>query len=127
MTSARRSAGPSDSEKAAIIAACQSFIDEVLKPRFLPIIRPTAFNYPIDIAGKWHGNRYRFLQRYRSGFPENLADEFDSPFTRLDWRGRDRFDIQWFRHTGTWHCLYRDVSLAEALKILETDGILHPL
>ena len=127
MTSPRRSAGPSDFEKAAIIAACQSFIDEVLEPRFLPIIRPTAFNYPIDILGKWHGNRYRFLQRYRSGFPENLGEEFDSPFTRLDSKGGDRFDIQWFRHTGTWHCLYRDVSLAEALKILETDGLLHPL
>ncbi|WP_448205697.1 DUF3024 domain-containing protein [Azospirillum sp. sgz302134] len=127
MKAPRRPAGPSETEKAAIIAACQSFIDEVLTPRFLPGIRPTEFNYPIDIFGKWHGNRYRFLQRYRSGFPENLGEEFDSPFARLDWKGRDRFDIQWFRHTGTWHCLYRDVSLAEALKILETDGTLHPL
>lgn len=127
MKAPRRLAGPSEAEKAAIIAACQNFIDEVLKPRFLPIIRPTEFNYPVDILGKWHGNRYRFQQRYRSGFPDNLSEEFDSPFARLDWIGRDRFDIQWFRHTGTWHRLYRDVSLTEALKILETDGILHPL
>ncbi len=110
MKAARRSAGPSEIEKAAIIAACQGFIDAVLKPRFLPIIRPTSFNYPVDILGKWHGNRYRFIQRYRSGFPENLGEEFDSPFARLDWSGRDRFDVQWFRHTGAWHCLYRDVS-----------------
>ncbi|PWC53333.1 hypothetical protein [Azospirillum sp. TSO22-1] len=127
MRSQLRAAGPSDSEKATIIADCQSFVDEVLKPRLLPSIRPTEFNYPIDILGKWHGNRYRFLQRYRSGFPDNFGEEFDSPFARLDWIGRDRFDIQWFRHTRTWHRLYRDVSLAEALKILETDGILHPL
>jgi hypothetical protein len=32
-----------------------------LKPRFLPTIRPTQFNYPIDILGKWHGNHYRFV------------------------------------------------------------------
>lgn len=127
MKAPRRSSGPSESEKAAIIATCQRFIDEVLKPRFLPDIRPTAFNYPVDIFGKWHGNRYRFLQRYRSGFPENLGQEFDAPFARLDWVGRDRFDIQWFRHTETWHCIHRDVSLAEALKILETDEVLHPL
>jgi hypothetical protein len=127
MKAPHRPSGSSETEKAAIIAACQSFIDEVLKPRFLPSIRPTEFNYPIDISGKWHGSRYRFLQRYRSGFPENLGEEFDSPFARLDWIGRDRFDIQWFRHTGTWHRLYRDVSPAGALKILETDGILHPL
>jgi len=122
-----RSAGLSDLEKAAITATCQRFIDEVLKPRFLPAIRPTEFNYPVDILGKWHGDRYRFLQRYRSGFPENPGEEFNSPFTRLDWVSRYRFDILWHRHTGTWFCLYRGLSLAEALKTIETDGLLHPL
>ena len=79
MRTRSRSVGLSDIEKAAITATCQRFIDEVLKPRFLPAVRPTQFNYPVDILGKWHGSRYRFLQRYRSGFPENLGEEFDSP------------------------------------------------
>ena len=73
----RSQAALSPAEKAAITAACQRLIDEILKPRFLPAIRPTEFNYPVDICGKWHGTRYRFIQRYRSGFPENLGDEFD--------------------------------------------------
>ena len=120
-------AGLSEPEKAHITATCQRFIDGVLKPRFLPAIRPTQFNYPVDIRGIWHGNRYRFVQRYRSGFPENLGEEFDAPFTRLDWVGHDRFDIQWHRHTGTWFCLYRGLSLADALKTIETDGLLHPV
>jgi hypothetical protein len=117
----------SESEKTRVTAACQRFIDTVLKPRFLPTIRPTQFNYPVDIRGKWQGNRYRFIQRYRSGFPENLGEEFDSAFTRLDWVGYDRFDIQWHRHTGAWFRLYRAEPLVEALKIIETDGHLHPL
>lgn len=50
-----------------------------------------------------------------------------SPFTRLDWVGRDRFDVQWHRHIGTWFCLYQGLSLVEALKTIETDGHLHPL
>ena|SRR6266436_2211423 len=95
-------------------------------PRFLPTINPTQFNYPIDIRGKWHGNRYRFVQRYRSGQPETLGEEFDAPFTRLDWMSRDRFDLQWHRHTGTWFCLHRGLSLVEALKTIEADGLLHP-
>ena len=45
-------------EKQAIIAACERFITDVLKPRFLPEIRPTEWNYPVDILGRWHGNRY---------------------------------------------------------------------
>jgi hypothetical protein len=41
--------------------------------------------------------------------------------------GRDHFDIQWHRHTGTWFCLHRGLSLVEALKTIENDGLLHPL
>lgn len=119
--------GPSELEKSHVRATCEQFIDQVLKPRFLPAIRVTQFNYPVDIQGKWYGVRYRFIQRYRSGYPENLGEEFDASFARLDWIGRDCFDIQWPRHTGAWFRLCRRQTLAEALKILETDGHLHPL
>ena len=56
-----------------------------------------------------------------------LGEEFDAPFTRLDWISRDQFDLQWHRHTGTWFCLHRGLSLVEALKTIVADGLLHPL
>jgi hypothetical protein len=114
-------------EKAIITATCQTFIATVLKPRFLPVIIPTAFNYPVDIQGKWHGNKYRFLQRYRSGYPENLGEEFDAPFVRIDRIARDKFDLQWHRHTGQWFPIHTGLSLNAALKEIETNGLLHPL
>ena len=117
----------SAAEKASVTAACERLIGEFLKPRFLPAIRPTQFNYPVDIVGKWHGAKYRFIQRYRSGFEENLGEEFDAPFARLDWIGRDRFDIQWHRHTGEWHRLHRGLNLVGAIETLRTDQILHPV
>ena len=55
----------SAAEKSEVAAACQHLIDNFLKPRFLSTIRPTQFNYPVDILGKWHGTKYRFIQRYR--------------------------------------------------------------
>lgn len=113
-------------ETAHITATCERFITDVLKPRFLPIVRPTKFNYPVDIHGRWHGARYRFIQRYRSGFADNRGEEFDAPFVRLDWLAPDRFNVQWHRHTGAWYCLHRGKTLAQALKLIETDGILHP-
>ncbi|MBY5353537.1 hypothetical protein HFO94_08275 [Rhizobium leguminosarum] len=119
---------PADNlEKQAIIAACEAFIRAVLKPRFLPEIRPTEWNYVVDIRGSWTGNRYRFMQRYRSGFENNRGEEFDAPFARIDRMGPDRFDIYWMRHTGKWWRLHSGVTLAEALRILETDGVLHPV
>ncbi len=117
----------SESEKASVTAACERLIGEFLRPRFLPVIRQTQFNYPVDILGKWRGANYRFIQRYRSGFSENLGEEFDAPFARLDWISRDRFDIQWHRHTGEWYRLHRGLTLVNAIETLKSDGILHPL
>jgi hypothetical protein len=71
--------------------------------------------------------QYRFIQRYRSGFPDNLGEEFDAPFARLDWIGRSRFDIQWHRHTGQWFRLYSGLTLVEAIAAIKADGHLHPL
>ena len=127
-TGGRAGHKPSEREKREIDRACEAFINDVLKPRFLPEIRPTSFNYPIDIFGKWHGGKYRFVQRFRSDHPENAVDpEFDSPFARIEYVSRDRFDVSYFRHTGQWWTVYRGVSLAEALSLLETEGIFHPI
>jgi hypothetical protein len=121
----------SPQEKAAIAATCEAFIEKTLKPRLLPAIRPTQFNYPIGIFGKWRASQYSFIARYRSGFPENLGEEFDAAFTRLDHVEEDlaatRFNVMWHRHTGRWHCLYWSVTLEKALDLVATDELLVPL
>jgi hypothetical protein len=113
-------------EKAAISALCEAFIADVLRPRFLPEIRPTAFNYPVAIHGKWHGNKYRFLTRYRSDDPRSYQPEFDAPFARLDCVIRDRFDLFWHRHTGEWFRLFEHVPLTEALCLIENESYFRP-
>jgi hypothetical protein len=116
-----------EAEKISVTAACEQLITNFMKPRFLSEIRPTQFNYPVDILGKWRGAQYRFTQRYRSGFADNLGEEFDAPFARLDWIGRNRFDIQWHRHTGQWFRLYNRLTLVEAIAAIKADGHLQPL
>jgi hypothetical protein len=49
--------------------ATSGFIAEVVRPRFVPEMRPTAFNFLVAIVGKWRGNKYRFITRYRSDDP----------------------------------------------------------
>lgn len=112
---------PSPSEKSVITSSCEAFIADVLKPRFLPEIRPsTEFNYPIDIYGKWLGNKYRFITRYRSETPHSYQPEFDAPFARIEFVNRDCFDLSWHRHTGEWLCMFERLSLTEALHTIET-------
>jgi hypothetical protein len=117
-------------EKAAIAARCNRFIAETLKPRFLPEIRRTQFNYPVDIFGKWRGNKYSFITRYRSGFSDNEGEEFDAPFTRLDHVEEHPadvpFDVMWRRHTGQYWRVHSSVTLEEALHLIETEPLLQP-
>jgi hypothetical protein len=117
-------------DKQRIGALCDTFIAEVLKPRFLPEIRPTRFNYPVDLFGRWRGSKYGFITRYRSGWEDNKGEEFDSVWVRLDHDEEcliePRFHIMWHRHTGQWWPHYRSVNIDEALRLIETDGILHP-
>ncbi len=118
---------PPKDEKAAIIAACDRFVADVLKPRFLPQIHRTEFNYPVDLYGKWHGSRYRFIERFRSDSPDAIVTEFEYAFARLDYCATDCFNVMWHRHTGQWWRLHHSVSLTEALRCIEQDGHLHPL
>jgi hypothetical protein len=87
-----------EGEKATIVGARDKFIAEVLKPRLLPSIRPTEFNYPIELYGKWRGGRYRFIERFRSNSPNSIEPEFEHSFARLDYIAFDRFDVMWHRH-----------------------------
>lgn len=120
----------SSEEKAAIAAACERFIAEWLKPRFLPEIRRTKFNYPVDLFGRWRGTKFSFIMRYRSGFDDNLGEEFDSAFTRLDHveecLSETRFDVMWRRHTGQWWRLHSSATLEEALRLIESEPMLQP-
>jgi hypothetical protein len=102
-------------EKAAIAVIFDRFIADVLKPLFLPKIRPTEFNYPVDIFGKWRGGKYSFITRYRSGFADNPGEEFDAPFTRLDYveerLDETLFDVMWRPTPGNGgHCIVRSSS-----------------
>jgi hypothetical protein len=118
---------PSPGEKFAVTTACEAFIAGVLKPRFLPEIRPsTQFNYPVDIFGKWHGNKYRFVTRYRSETPPSYKPEFDAPFARLEYVSRDCFDVSYHRHTGEWLCIFERLSLTEALEMIEGNSFFAP-
>ena len=122
-----RPAKPTDAERAVIVAACDAFIRNTLKPRFLPIIMPSEFNYPVDIFGNWRAGRYRFLQRYRSGSRQTIVEEFDRPFARIDFMAANNFDIHCMRHNDQWWPLYRGKTLDEALALLIENGVLHPL
>jgi len=110
-------------EKGVIAARGERLISDKLKPRYLPEVRPTEFNYPVDMFGRWRGSKYSFIVRFRSGWPDNLGEEFDAGYARLDHVEESiqelRFDVMWHRHTGQWWRLHAALTLDEALAEVE--------
>jgi hypothetical protein len=110
--------------KAEITDACEGLIAG-MKARLLPVTRPRTFNYPVDIRGRWRGESYSFLVRFRSDEPDAIAPEFDAPFARLDHFG-GTFAVMWMRHTGRWWCLRSELPFEEALEMVRTEPVLRP-
>jgi len=110
-------------EKAAIAARCERLIADRLKPLYLPEIRPTKINYPVDMFGQWRGSKYSFIVRFRSGWPDNAGEEFNAAYARLDHveehLQETRFDVMWHRHTGQWWRRQAALTLDEALADVE--------
>jgi hypothetical protein len=110
-------------EKGVIAARGEQLIADKLKPLYLPEVRPTEFNYPVDMFGRWRGSKYSFIVRFRSGWPDNLGEEFDAGYARLDHVEESiqelRFDVMWHRHTGQWWRLHAALTLDEALAEVE--------
>lgn len=117
---------PAAAEKTSIGNVCETFIATVLTPRHLPQSRPPGFNCPIALYGKWRGNQYRFITRYRTDDPSSTVAEFDAPFARLGYCRQDCFDLFWHRHTGEWFRLFRDLPLTEALHRIEHEPHFMP-
>ena len=121
------SAAFSEAERVRVTAACERFIDEFLRPRFLPSIRPTEFNYPVDILGKWHGPSIASSSATAPASRKISVRSSTRPSLDSTGISPDRFDIQWHRHTGEWFRLHRGLTLVKAIETLGSDGILRPL
>jgi hypothetical protein len=119
---------PKPADKAAITARCESFVEEVLRPRFFAQITPhPTFNYAVGLRGAWHGTAYRFLQRWRTGTSRQPPEEWEIGFARLRHFRGGRFELAYFRHTDQWWPLGAELSLEEALAEIEYNPLLQPI
>ena len=118
---------PSPAEKAAITATCERLIAEVLQPRFLPELRPSATgSYPAAIEASGTATSTGSSRATARMIPLPPAAEFDAPFARLDYVSRDCLDLLWRRHTGEWHRVAEGLSLAEALHRIASEPYFRP-
>ena len=109
---------PSSVQKDLITQQAASFIEE-LKKNLKPIPEPQQFNHCVDVFSKWRGNYFYIMLKYKTG-EGGFKDYFDLGLARLEYCGKDCFNLAYFRHTGKWFSLpmYERITFEEAKKAI---------
>lgn len=127
--SPRKQPGPKvpDSVKSEVEQAASELIEKVLKPTHIkPPPKDMQFNYLAHIFTKWYRNHFYFCGTYNSPGPYAISPSFEVKFTRMEYRGPNRFNLAYLRHTGQWIEIYHDLSLKECLKAIQEDPWFRP-
>jgi hypothetical protein len=111
------------SDKVRITAQFQPLIDE-LKSRLSPLEDPQTRNQCVDIETKWRGNFFSIIQKYKCpNDGMSYLEGFDAPLARLEFYGKDKFNLSAHHHSGKCMPLpmYNDISTEEAIEAIKND------
>jgi hypothetical protein len=116
-----------DHLKQRVTQAATELIEKVLKPTCIkPPPKDMQWNYLVDIYAKWHGSYFYFCATYNSPGPYAISPSFELKFTRLEYKGGDRFALAYMRHTGRWVEVYDSLSLKQCMKAVRDDPWFQP-
>jgi hypothetical protein len=110
-----------EADKIAISIQFEPVVAE-LKKHIQPLPEPQEWNHCVDVFTKWHRNYFYIMQKYKTG-KNAIVDYFDTGLARVEFYGKDRFNLSYFRHTGQWEPLpmYHNISFEDAQKAILND------
>ena len=99
-------------------------LSEELKSNLRPLEEPQQVNQIVDITTKWRGNNFYIIQQYKCPDDGNHTKEgFEVPLARLEFYGKNRFNVSVQRHTGQWMDLpmYANSTTEQVIEAIKTD------
>jgi len=116
-----------DDLKAEVEAKANVLIREYMVPTLVkPPPEDKRWNYLTGITTKWHRSFFYLVGHYASPGPDAISSTFESRFARMEYAGGGRFHLAYFRHTGKWWEVYRDLTPDVAINTIRNHGIFHP-
>ena len=114
---------PTEPEKNRITALFAPFV-QALNASLPPLAEPQKFNQVVKIESKWRGSHFYLMSHYKSApSPYRIKDGFEMGIARLTAKGRDKYDLAYFRHTEKWFTFLFDLSAEECLEQIKTQPI----
>ena len=116
-----------EDEKQLVLQKCNELIETEFKPKYIES-PPTDndWNYRVDIFGKWYRNYFYFCSIFNCPSPRAISPSFESKFARLEYVGKDCFNVAYMRHTEQWWEILQGLSLEECLSELKINPVLQP-
>jgi len=112
-----------DDIKAELESEAKKLIDKVLIPKYIkPPPKKPKWNYPIELWTKWHQSFFYFTSTWASPGPNRIAPTFENRFARMEYVGKRRFDLAYFRHTGEWWTIHKGLTISQCLMLIGEDG-----
>lgn len=113
--------------KSNVEEQANKLIETELKPKFVkPPPEEMQWNYVVDIYSKWYRSYFYFCAKYRCPKPNCISEFFEVKFARLEYVGKDRFNLSYMRHTEQWWELYTDLPLGSCLDIIRSEPHFQP-
>ncbi len=102
-------------------------VEKHIRPEHVkPPPKNPKFNYIVDIFTKWHGRYFYFMAKYACPGPNRIAPFFEIGFARLEFVGKNQFELAYLRHTGQWWLVFSDMILDEALDLVRSEALFNP-
>jgi hypothetical protein len=112
----------SDKLKIEVETKARDLIESFLKPtHIIPPPEDERFSYVVRIYSGWYRNFFYFYAKYHCRAPNCFAPFFETKFTRMEYAGKDLFNLSYMRHTEKWFKLYNDLSLEECLAAIKDE------
>jgi hypothetical protein len=116
-----------DDLKAEVEDKAKELIQGYLEPTYVKQPpKDRRWNYLTGISTKWHRSFFYLVGHYATHSPDALSPTFESRFARMEHAGDRRFHLAYFRHTGKWWEVYRDLTPGAAIETIRDHGIFHP-
>jgi hypothetical protein len=111
-----------ESLKQEVTTKANELIETALKPRYIQPPPDNSWeNYIIDIYGKWVRKAFYFIAKYKVGGPDPTVPEFEARTARMQFAGKNRFDLSYMRYNDQWVQIYLNLTVDECMEAIRDD------
>lgn len=79
------------------------------------------------ITSHWRRHYFYIVAQYHDSSPRAIRTSYPQNLARLEYVDHDKYHLAYFRYTGQWFEIARNITLAQCLRAVAENDNFHPL